>query len=140
MRIAEIVGGKTAECAAIFCCCPCGLANLFILAAVRLPAGLCRQAVRKRIMTRRAKKRAELIGPGSGSDGGSGGGSSKAGSPADEDDFGEFSDKRGGVMMVYGDRWPVRSPAAEVMELEKEMLAKFYSSGFWRSMSQKDAH
>ncbi|KAK8961850.1 hypothetical protein KSP40_PGU018802 [Platanthera guangdongensis] len=137
MRIAEVVGGKTAECAAILCCCPCGIANLFILATVRFPAGLCRKALRKRIMIRRAKKAAGLLG--SGSDGGSGSGSSKEGSPAD-DELAEFSSVRGRGMMVVVDRWPARSPTAEVIELEKEVWSKFYSSGFWRSLSQKDSH
>lgn len=133
LRIAEIAGGKTAECAAIFCCCPCGIANLFILATVRFPAGI----LRKRIMIRRAKKKAGLIG--SGSEGGSGSGSSKEGSQTD-DEFPEFSAMRGSVMMVARDRWPERSPAAEVVELEKEVWSKFYSSGFWRSLSQRESH
>ncbi|CAN6450234.1 unnamed protein product [Victoria cruziana] len=43
----EIAGGTAAECAAVCCCCPCGLVDLLVLAVVRLPAGLCRKALRK---------------------------------------------------------------------------------------------
>lgn len=144
--IAEIAGGKTAECAAILCCCPCGLLDLLILAVVRLPAGLCRKALRKRILRRRTKK-AKLLesssglnsesDSGSGSGAGSDGWSSAFGSSSD-DEFVEFTGFRGAVMMVVGDPFPAKSPSAEVIELEEEVWSKFYNSGFWRSPSQKD--
>lgn len=136
VRFAEIVGGKMAECAAIFCCCPCGLANLFFLAAVRLPAGLCCQAVQKRILIRRAKKKGKLFDSGPGSNSGCSGGSSSSVSVRD-DGFLEFTGAQRSVVMVIGDSWPVRSPTAEVVEFEKEVWSKF-CRGFWRSMSQKD--
>ncbi|PKU79626.1 uncharacterized protein LOC110096576 [Dendrobium catenatum] len=137
VRFAEIAGGKMAECAAIFCCCPCGLANLFFLAAVRLPAGLCCRAVQKRILTRRAKKKAEILESGSGSNSGCSSGSSKSGSVTD-DGFVEFTGTQGSVMMVIGNTWPARSPTSEVVEFEKEVWSKFCGRGFWRSLSQKD--
>ncbi|XP_020591749.1 uncharacterized protein LOC110032451 [Phalaenopsis equestris] len=137
VRFAEIAGGKVAECAAIFCCCPCGLANLFFLAAVRLPAGLCCRAVQKRILIRRAKKKAKLFESGSGFNRGSSGGSAKSGSVI-EDGFVEVAGSQGSVLMVIGDTWPVRSPAAELVEFEKEVWSKFCGRGFWRSSSQKD--
>ncbi|KAK8918562.1 hypothetical protein KSP39_PZI021178 [Platanthera zijinensis] len=141
--VAEIAGGKTAECAAILCCCPCGLLDLLILAVVRLPAGLCRKALRKRFLRRRTK-RAKLLesssglnsesSVGSGSGTGSDGCSSAFGSSSD-DEFAEFAGFRGTVVMVVGDSFPAKSPSAEVIELEEEVWSKFYSSGFWRSPS-----
>ncbi|PKA45807.1 hypothetical protein AXF42_Ash018358 [Apostasia shenzhenica] len=136
-RFAEFAGGKTAECAAICCCFPFGIANLIVLAVVKLPAGLFRQALRKRILVRRGKKKAKLLGSGSSSDSGGSSGSSKRGSSS-EGEIDEVSEMSGSVFMVFGDMWPERSPSAEVIELEKEMWSKFYGSGFWRSPSQND--
>ncbi|KAH7512280.1 hypothetical protein FEM48_Zijuj12G0073900 [Ziziphus jujuba var. spinosa] len=47
-RFAEVAGGTTASCAALCCCCPCGLVNLLVLAIYKLPAGLCRRALKKK--------------------------------------------------------------------------------------------
>ncbi|KAL3535999.1 hypothetical protein ACH5RR_004460, partial [Cinchona calisaya] len=52
-RVAEVLGGTAAECAAICCCCPCGLVNLLVLAVYKVPAGLCRKALRKKRQRRR---------------------------------------------------------------------------------------
>ncbi|KAJ8570594.1 hypothetical protein K7X08_037566 [Anisodus acutangulus] len=46
-RFAEVAGGTTAECTAVACCCPCGIVNLLVLAVYKVPAGLCRKALRK---------------------------------------------------------------------------------------------
>ncbi|KAG2272253.1 hypothetical protein Bca52824_066808 [Brassica carinata] len=35
---AEFCGGTTASCAAVCCCCPCGLVNLLVLAIYKVPA------------------------------------------------------------------------------------------------------
>lgn len=147
VRFAELAGGKTAECAAICCCCPCGLIGLIILAVVRLPAGLCHRALRKRILLWRSKKRAKLVSPtsewnsgsssGSGSDKESGGSSNKIGSASDEE-LAEFTGLRGAFVMVIGDSWPARSPSAELVQLEKDVWSKFCNSGFWRSLSQRE--
>ncbi|KAG0477095.1 hypothetical protein HPP92_013936 [Vanilla planifolia] len=131
-RFAEVAGRKTAECAAI-CCFPCGIFNLVVLATVRLPAGICRRAARKRILVRRAKKREKAIG----SSLRNGGGGSKIGAAA-ADDFLEFEGVRGTVVMVVGDSWPAKSPSEDVIEFEKEMWSEFYGTGFWRSPSRKD--
>lgn len=136
VRLAEVAGGKMAECAAIFCCCPCGLANLFFLAAVRLPAGLCCRAVEKRILIRRAKRKAKLFDSGSGSNSGCSDRSSRSLSITDDGSV-AFTGAQRSVVMVIGDSWPVRSPTAEVVEFEKEVWSKF-CRGFWRSLSQKD--
>ncbi|XP_031488119.1 uncharacterized protein LOC116256088 [Nymphaea colorata] len=56
-HFAEVAGGTTAECAAVCCCCPCGLVNLLVLTVVRLPAGLCRKALKKKKKRRVAGKK-----------------------------------------------------------------------------------
>lgn len=147
VRFAELAGGKTAECAAICCCCPCGLIGLVILAVVRLPAELCHRALRKRILLWRSKKKTKLLGSssewnsgsssGSGSDKESGRSSSRIGSAFDEE-LAEFAGLGSAVVMVVGDSWPVRSPSAEVVQLEKDVWSKFCNSGFWRSLSQRE--
>ncbi|PKA50899.1 hypothetical protein AXF42_Ash007554 [Apostasia shenzhenica] len=133
-RFAEVAGRTIAECAAICCCCPCGIVNLVILAVVRLPAGLCRRALRKRTLRRSSKKSSALIGSTSSSGSGTSG-SSKTGSSIDEN-FPEFC--RMGVVMVVGDPWPARSPSTELIQLEKEVWSNFYGCGFWRSPSQRE--
>ncbi|XP_047977903.1 uncharacterized protein LOC125219858 [Salvia hispanica] len=55
-RLAEVVGGTTAECAAVCCCCPCGLVNLLVLATCKVPAGLCRKALRQKRRRRLLKR------------------------------------------------------------------------------------
>ncbi|XP_020598548.1 uncharacterized protein LOC110038120 [Phalaenopsis equestris] len=149
IRFAELAGGKTAECAAICCCCPFGLIGLIIFAVVRLPAGLCHRALRKRILLWRSKKKAKLLSfrsssgwnsessSGSGSDNGSSGSSDKIGSAMDEE-LVDFTRLRSSFVVVEGDSWPVRSPSAELIQLEKDVWSKVCSSGFWRSPSQRE--
>ncbi|XP_051131182.1 uncharacterized protein LOC127251504 [Andrographis paniculata] len=118
-RLAEVAGGTTAECAAVACCCPCGLVHLFVLAAFKLPAGLCRKALRRR-RRRRQIQNAGLLAP-----------------PR------KCSCDDSVMMHIH----PVSNPAAmvnaidsdnsEVIELEKEMWDRFYGAGFWRSPSQR---
>ncbi|GFQ07771.1 hypothetical protein PHJA_002921100, partial [Phtheirospermum japonicum] len=47
-RFAEVAGGTAAECAAVCCCCPCGLVDLLVLAVYKLPAGLCPEGAEKK--------------------------------------------------------------------------------------------
>ncbi|KAL2240025.1 E3 ubiquitin-protein ligase SINA-like 2 [Sesamum indicum] len=48
--------GETAgECAAVCCCCPCGMVDLLILAVYRLPAGLWRKKKRERLLRKKSK-------------------------------------------------------------------------------------
>ncbi|KAJ8466994.1 hypothetical protein OPV22_029546 [Ensete ventricosum] len=124
-RLAEAAGETAAECAAIVCCCPCGIANLLFTAAVKLPAGLVRRALRH--------KRKH----------GAGFGKRKAGlfrnriGSLDDDDFGIYS---GSLLVALEaeETWPVKVASPELVALEKEMSARFYSAGFWRSPSQKE--
>ncbi|XP_039057444.1 uncharacterized protein LOC120200754 [Hibiscus syriacus] len=41
------LGGATAECAAICCCCPLTIANFLVLAIYKIPAGLFRRALHR---------------------------------------------------------------------------------------------
>lgn len=114
-RIAEMAGGTTAGCLAVWCCCPCTLVNLVVLLVYKVPAGICKKAFRNRsIRSRRDKWRQctshnhyQEVGLGLG-----------LGSETDE------------VTMVVMDN--------EFIRLEEEMWDKFYSTGFWRSPSQRE--
>ncbi|XP_039114877.1 uncharacterized protein LOC120250160 [Dioscorea cayenensis subsp. rotundata] len=123
-RIGELAGGTAAECAAVCCCCPCGLISLLVLAVVRLPAGLCRQAIRRRRRKRKRKKAMAM--------------EAAAGGFGSSDDDESVYHRR--VLIDSGgvDSAPSMSPSEEEVELEKEMWAKFYSAGFWRSSSQRE--
>lgn len=119
VRLAEVVGGTTAECAAVCCCCPCGLVDLLLLAMCKVPAGLCRKALRRK-RHRRLMKLGLLPN------------SRKCN--CDEKDF---------------DIHPVTPPAGliegaepvpenvEVIDLDNEMFEQFFSGGFWRSASAR---
>lgn len=115
-RFAEMAGQKAAECAAIFCCCPCGLLSLLVSAVVRLPAALVHHSIRRR--RRRRKTTPVLLRP-------------KAVVGFSDDDEDE-------VFRIQFHAWPARPPSAEESELDKEMMARFSSAGFWRSLSQRE--
>lgn len=115
VRLAEVAGGTVAECAAVCCCCPCGLANLLVLAVYKLPAGLCRKALRRKRRRRMIKN--GLLPPRKYS----------------------CDDKELQILAMSG---PVAMTNAlelneDAAELEKEMWEKFYGAGFWRSPSQR---
>lgn len=124
VRFAECAGRTTAECAAICCCFPCGLLNLLVLAAVRLPAGICRRVIRKRIVLRRSKKKAAILRADS---------VKARWSVEDESDSVEFAGMK--VVKVVAGSLPWRSPAAEVVEMEEAVWSRFHHSGFWRTPS-----
>ncbi|KAL4190636.1 hypothetical protein AMTRI_Chr07g76690 [Amborella trichopoda] len=45
-----------ASCAAVCSCCTCGLVNLLVLAMVKLPASLCKRALRRKKREKKGKK------------------------------------------------------------------------------------
>ncbi|KAI3443348.1 hypothetical protein Pfo_000013 [Paulownia fortunei] len=118
VRLAEVAGGTTAECAAVCCCCPCGLVNLLVLAVYKVPAGLCRKALRRKRHLRLMKK--GLLPP------------RKCG--CDEKEV-QVHPVTSPLAMVNA--MESVSDNKEVIELEKEMWDKFYGAGFWRSPSQR---
>ncbi|XP_073129394.1 uncharacterized protein [Henckelia pumila] len=118
VRLAEVAGGTAAECAAVCCCCPCGLVNLLVLAVYKVPAGLCRKALRRKRRRRLMKK--GLLPP------------RKCGCDDKEPQIHPLSSP---VAIVNALESGLDNK--EVLELEKEMWDKFYSTGFWRSSSQR---
>ncbi|KAL5708976.1 hypothetical protein ACHQM5_019716 [Ranunculus cassubicifolius] len=123
-RFAEVAGGTAAECAAVCCCCPCGIMNLLVLAVYKLPAGLCRKALKK-------KRRKQLMNAGGGLF------PRRKTCPCGCDDT-ELQIHPVSVDLVNGDNKVEKLNEDEVMELEKEMWEKFYGTGFWRSPSQRE--
>ncbi|KDP36075.1 hypothetical protein JCGZ_08719 [Jatropha curcas] len=129
-RFAEFAGGTTAECAAVCCCCPCGLANLLYLTIYKVPAGLCRRALRK-------KRRKQLI--------------KKGLLPArvkrcycgcDDTELqihpaNGFHDSLH-ILKSDDDESSDEEEEEAMMKLEQEMWETFYGTGFWRSPSQKE--
>ncbi|XP_043700118.1 uncharacterized protein LOC122650805 [Telopea speciosissima] len=114
-RFAEVAGETTAECAAVCCCFPFGILNLLVLAMYKLPAGLCRKALRK--MKKKEKQRLK-----------NGGLLMKRPNRFSVDLWPlDNSDKDKDDLTVK-----------KVLELEKEMWDRFYGTGFWRSPSQRD--
>lgn len=112
-RCGEVAGGTAAGCAAVCCCFPCAVVEVVVLATVRAPAALCRRAVRARRRRR----------------------SASAGQAAEMyellvDDGGVAEPGEAAAV------WPAMPPAEEAGELEKEVWARFYGAGFWRSPSQ----
>lgn len=132
-RLAEVAGGTTAECAAVVCCFPCTVVNFLVLAVYKVPAGLCRKALRKK-RRRRLLKKGMLI-PASTRGGGGGGVSEMNGGHRISIDGTEFS-LHPAVAAVAAERFMMNSDE-DFIELEKEMWEKFYGTGFWRSLSQR---
>ncbi|EPS69946.1 hypothetical protein M569_04817, partial [Genlisea aurea] len=117
-RLAEAAGVATVECAAVCCCCPCVVADFLVLAVYRLPAGLCRKAIRRNRRLKKAKKV---------------GGASRWGSDDEEFEF-EFrirslSDHHQAIVNAVESL----SHDEEVIKLENEMWEKFNAAGFWRA-------
>ncbi|CAL4918140.1 unnamed protein product [Urochloa decumbens] len=115
----EVAGGTAAGCAAVCCCFPCVMVEVVVLATVRAPAALCRRAARVRRGGRRR--------------------SASAGQAAE---IYEILVDDGGVVEVDAGAadaavaLPIIKPALEETgELEKEVWARFYGAGFWRSPS-----
>ncbi|KAJ0027761.1 hypothetical protein Pint_36218 [Pistacia integerrima] len=112
---AEVAGGTAGKCAAVCCCCPCGLVNLLVLAIYKVPAGLCKKRLK------RSRKNGLL-----------------------KKDFCRLVKKtnvNAAVHPVQNFSEVIKSEEAEkeLMKLEKEMWERFYSTGFWRSTSQREA-
>ncbi|KAL1204702.1 hypothetical protein V5N11_017318 [Cardamine amara subsp. amara] len=147
---AEFCGGTTASCAAVWCCCPCGLVNLLVLAVYKVPRGICRRALRNRHRKRLVKNGILPPLP-------AGGKNERmqrifqnsefAIHPLDSNDVSDDDDDSFLDLKYIG-----KSTAAElttdeetdeedeaVLALEKEMWNRFYGAGFWRSPSQRES-
>lgn len=126
-RAGEIAGGVAADCAAVCCCCPCTVMNILVLAVVRLPAGLCKRAIRRRKRHRLQKMKNGMYSQQQIIYGGN--------SPMTlEEHLSEEMKEDGGDDAA--EKWDGGSEAAR---WEKEMWAQFHGTGFWRSPSQRQA-
>lgn len=112
-RVAEMVGGTAAGCAAVCCCCPCTVLDFVVLAVVKVPRGLCKRAMRARRRKIAAKRKKEM-------------------GVSDEEGKERLEVEVAQVMAVE------RASPEEVAKMEMEVWAPFYGAGFWRSPSQKD--
>lgn len=124
--MAEFCGGTTAGCTALCCCGPCGVVKLVVLAVYKLPRGICRRTIR-RLRRRRLAKKGAL-------------------------ENGDFEKKLSKVGSSQFAVHPLESKDEDhidqslleeeedeaVIALEKEMWNRFYSGGFWRSLSQAE--
>ncbi|TKY53196.1 hypothetical protein E2542_SST24720 [Spatholobus suberectus] len=126
-RLGEAVGGTAAVC----CCCSFGLANIVYLAVYKVPASLCQKALQRKRRKRRLRSTKGGVDP-----------------PRRRCSCGSCDDiiGAGRVYPLCGDDDDVaalRSRSSvekdkEVVELENEMWERFYSTGFWRSPSQRE--
>ncbi|RLN41572.1 hypothetical protein C2845_PM01G33790 [Panicum miliaceum] len=113
----EVAGGTAAGCAAVCCCFPCVMVEVVVLATVRAPAALCRRAARVRKAGRR-----------------------RSASAGQATEIYELLVDDGGIVEVEASAaeavaLPVKPALEETGELEKEVWARFYGTGFWRSPS-----
>ncbi|KAK7345197.1 hypothetical protein VNO77_15773 [Canavalia gladiata] len=122
-RLGEAVGGTAAVC----CCCPCGLANIMYLAIYKVPATLCLKALKRKRRRRLIQNKRDALCP-----------------PPQRCSCGCCDDIGARVFPLCSSDDDVsiftdsEKEDKEVMELEKEMWDRFYSTGFWRSPSQRD--
>ncbi|AAF02136.1 unknown protein [Arabidopsis thaliana] len=148
---AEFCGGTTASCAAVWCCCPCGLVNLLVLAIYKVPKGICRRAIRSR---RRKQLVKNGILPPLPTDGKNERmqrvfqNSEFAIHPLDSDDVSDDEDDDNFLDLKYIGKSVATGFTTEeetdeddeaVLALEKEMWNRFYGAGFWRSPSQRES-
>jgi len=125
--VGEVVGGTAAECVAVCCCVPCGVANFLVLAIYKLPAALCRRMLRQRRHRKIAKE--GLLRP-----------------TRRHCSCGCCEDVTGRIFpMCANDAFDVErlhSPEPDsdddTLALEKEMWDRFYNTGFWRSSSNRE--
>ncbi|CAN6838552.1 unnamed protein product [Brassica oleracea] len=118
---AEFCGGTTADFAALCCCGPCSVVSLVVLAVYKIPRGLFRRVRRRRRLAKRGNGDSKLSKVGS---------SKFAVHPVESRDE-EDLDKLAMELKDGGE-----GEGEEVVALEKEMWSRFYSGGFWRSLSQ----
>ncbi|KAK3446925.1 hypothetical protein EUGRSUZ_A02549 [Eucalyptus grandis] len=131
-RFAEVAGGSAAECAAIWCCCPCAIADFVLLAVYRVPAGLCRRALRKR--RRRRLTRQVAFASKRGARSGKKRASGHDGADDDDDDDDDDGEDAPPSVITLEKLLERRGGAAE--EMEEEMWKRFGNMGFWRSPSR----
>ncbi|XP_010497983.1 PREDICTED: uncharacterized protein LOC104775762 [Camelina sativa] len=144
---AEFCGGTTASCAAVWCCCPCGLVNLLVLAIYKVPKGICRRAIRNRRRKQLVKN--GILPPLPTDERRVFQNSEFAIHPLDSEDVSEDDDDDNFLDLKYIGKPIAAGFTTEeeetdeddeaVLALEKEMWNRFYGAGFWRSPSQRES-
>ncbi|KAK8672094.1 hypothetical protein V6N13_110468 [Hibiscus sabdariffa] len=122
-KFGEVCGGTTAEVAAVCCCFPCGMANLVVLAIYKVPAGLCRKALRQKRLRKLQKKR--ML------------------EPKNHGAHFQVNDPDSLILDDYFQNGDCSEETEKaVLELENEMWQKFYGTGFFRipSQNEEEAH
>lgn len=110
-RVGEVAGNATAECAAVCCCLPCAVMDMIALAAYKIPAGLWKKAMKNRRKRRLQKQQKKLL----------------------------QQKPIGPETVIVGptlEEQLAKEESTEADKLEKEMWARFSTTGFWRSSSQ----
>lgn len=128
---AEVAGGTTAECAAIACCCPCVVANMLVLMIYKLPKGLCRKALRMKQRRQKLLKEEGLLLPAKKRSNSTASGCRCGCDKMLELELHQFISSCADFSSEESER--------AVADLEKEMWDMFYSTGFWRSPSQRNS-
>ncbi|KAL2900864.1 Phosphoenolpyruvate carboxykinase [Bienertia sinuspersici] len=129
-RIAEVAGGTTAECAAVWCCCPCTLVNLLVLVVYKVPAGICKKALRIRRRKRMMKKGLFPLPSYAASSRGS-----------NECHCNGIQSEEVTMVVMGGSRSSSDESVImdkDLIQLEEHMWEHFYNTGFWRSHSQRE--
>ena len=115
-HVGEVVGGTTAEMAAVCCCFPIAVVDFVVLTMYKVPAGLARNAMRRSKSQRSfVMKRSDSI--------------SSVGSLGDS----ELSMHP--AVIAAAERFMKPEVDKDAVAMENEMWDKFYESGFWRSPS-----
>lgn len=122
-NVGEFAGGAAAECAAIWCCCPCLVMDVLVITMVKVPTGLVRRMRKKYRQKRIMRRKTKGLLPQQ---------TATNAVASCEDEPSEIDFKEFEMIKVSIDG------SAEVVELDKEMWDQFYNTGFWRSPSQKD--
>lgn len=123
-RFAELCGVTTAECTAIFCCCPCCIVELLVVAIYKVPANLCSRALRFKQRRWLLKKKSKM----------------QPRRRRCQCGYDETDAQIHPVVCFDEIETTVRRSVETeaIVELEKEMWHKFYGGGFWRSISQRE--
>lgn len=123
-KVGEVAGGAAAECAAVWCCCPCAVVNLVVLAVYKVPAAVCKKAWRRSKRRRFTRKRHGLL-------------ASATAEGSESTVHARLNGEDLTAEIVFED-CQVNGELNDVVRLENEMLDRFYGAGFWRSPSQRD--
>ena len=108
--MAEVVGGTSAEVAAVCCCFPFAVVDFMVLGMYKVPAGLCRNAMRRRRKLVMHKHNGGF-----------------------EDELSMHP-----AVLAAAERFMMPEEDKHAVTLENEMWEKFAGTGFWRSPSRKE--